>query len=52
MEGQFIEWFFALRVWVGGRGLMFGGAYKWRVLFSEFYGMSLFNNAVLSKYDL
>ena len=36
----------------GRRGLMFGGTYKWRGLFSEFYGMSLFNNGVLSKYDL
>ena len=37
----------------GGRGgLIFGGAYTRRGLFSEFYGMSLFNKAVLSKYDL
>ena len=32
-------------------GLIFGAATKWRDLFSEFYGMSLFNKAVLSKYD-
>ena len=32
-------------------GLILGGATKWRGLFSEFYGMSLFNKAVLSKYD-
>ena len=37
---------------LGGEGLIFGGAYKWTGFFSEFYGMSLFNNAVLSKYDL
>ena len=30
-------WFFALRVWGGGGGLIFGGAYTWRGLFSEFY---------------
>ena len=30
--------FFELRVW-GGGGLLFGGAYSWRGLFSEFYGM-------------
>ena len=34
-EGRFKEGFFALRVW----GLIFGGAYTWRGLFSEFYGM-------------
>ena len=28
------------------------GAYIWRGLFLEFYGMSLFNKAMLSKYDL
>ena len=30
---------FELRVWVGGGGLIFGGAYTWRGLFSEFYGI-------------
>ena len=29
----------------------FGGAYIWRGLFLECYGMSLFNKAVLTKYD-
>ena len=33
-------------------GLIFGGANKWRGVFSELYGMSLFNKAVLSKYNL
>ena len=35
LEGQFNRGLFALRVW----GLIFGGAYTWRGLFSEFYGM-------------
>ena len=30
LEGRFNGWFFALQVW---------GAYTWRGLFSEFYGM-------------
>jgi len=38
LEGQFNGGFFALRVW----GLIFGGAYTWRGLFSEFYGICLF----------
>ena len=33
LEGQFNRGFFALRVW----GVIFGGAYTWRGLFSEFY---------------
>ena len=33
--GQFNGGFFALPVW----GLIFGGAYTWRGLFLEFYGM-------------
>ena len=33
-EGRFNGRFFALRVW----GLIFGGAYTWSGLFSEFYG--------------
>ena len=33
-EGRFNGGFFALRFW----GLIFGGAYTWRGLFSEFYG--------------
>ena len=37
MEGQFNGGF--LRYWIGG--LIFGGAYIWRGLFSEFYGMFL-----------
>ena len=37
-EGQFNEGFFALRFW----GLIFGGAYAWRGLFSEFYGTYVF----------
>ena len=37
MEGRFNGGFFALRVW----GLIFGGAYTWRGLFSEFYGISV-----------
>ena len=32
MEGRFNRWFFALPVW---------GAYIWRGLFSEFYGITL-----------
>ena len=35
--GRFNGGFFALRVW----GLIFGGAYTWRGLFSEFYGTSV-----------
>ena len=34
-EGRFNGGFFALRV----GGLIFGGAYTWRGLFSEFYGI-------------
>ena len=34
--GGFNGGFFALRVW---GGLVFGGAYTWRVLFSESYGI-------------
>ena len=34
LEGQFKGGFFTLRGW----GLIFGGAYTWRGLFSEFYG--------------
>ena len=31
---------FALRVWgAGGGGLIFGGAYAWRRVFSEFFGI-------------
>ena len=37
LEGRFKGGFFALRVW----GLIFGGAYTWRGLFSEFYGIRL-----------
>ena len=37
MEGLFNGGF--LRYWIGG--LIFGGAYIWRGLFSEFYGMFL-----------
>ena len=35
LEGRFNGGFFALRVW----GLIFGGAYTRRGLFSEFYGI-------------
>ena len=35
LEGRFNLGFFALLVW----GLIFGGAYTWRGLFSEFYGI-------------
>ena len=38
MEGRFNGGFFPLR----DRGLIFGGAYTWRGLFSEFYGISNF----------
>ena len=41
-ERQFKGGFFALLVWGGGGGgggLMFGGAYTWWDLFSEFCGM-------------
>ena len=37
MEGRFNGGF--LRYWIGG--LIFGGAYIWTGLFSEFYGMFL-----------
>ena len=30
---------FALRVCGGGGGLIFGGAYAWRRVFSEFFGI-------------
>ena len=35
LEGPFNGGFFALPVW---GGLIFGGAYTWRGLFSEFHG--------------
>ena len=35
LEGRFNRGFFALPVW----GLIFAGAYTWRGLFSEFYGI-------------
>ena len=35
LEGRFNGEFFALPDW----GLIFGGAYTWRGVFSEFYGM-------------
>ena len=35
LEGRFNGGFFALRFW----GLIFGGAYTWRGLFLEFYGL-------------
>ena len=38
LEGRFNEGFFALRVW----GLIFGRAYIWRGLFSEFYGIRFY----------
>ena len=37
LAGRFNGGFFALRVWWRG-GEIFGGAYTWRGLFSEFYG--------------
>ena len=37
LERRFKGGFFALRVW----GLIFGGAYTWRGLFFEFYGIRL-----------
>ena len=36
LEGRFNGGFFAVPNW----GLIFGGAYTWRGLFSEFYGIS------------
>ena len=42
LEGRFNGGFFALRVW----GLIFGGAYTWRDLFSEFYGITFFTFSV------
>ena len=36
LEGDLTEGFFAVPDW----GLIFGGAYTWRGLFSEFYGIS------------
>ena len=38
LEGRFNGGFFALPVW--GGGLIFGGAYTLRGLFSEFYGIT------------
>ena len=38
MEGRFNGRFFALQVW---GTYQFGGAYKWRGLFSEFYGIDV-----------
>ena len=35
-RGDFTEGFFALPVW---GGVIFGGAYTWRGLLSEFYGI-------------
>ena len=35
LEGRFHGGFFVFRVW----GLIFGGAYTWRGVFSEFDGM-------------
>ena len=35
LEGRFDGWFCALPPW----GLIFGRAYTWRGLFSEFYGI-------------
>ena len=43
LEGRFNFRFFALRVW---GGLIFGGAYTWRSLFSEFYGISRMKNYI------
>ena len=37
LEGRFIGGFVALPDW----GLIFGGAYTWRGLFTEFYGIPL-----------
>ena len=37
LEGRFNGEFFALQVW----GLIFGGAYTWKGLILEFYGISL-----------
>ena len=38
LKGRFNGGFFALPVWRGGGGgVIFGGAYAWRGLFSEFY---------------
>ena len=39
MEGQFNGGFFALQVHYEFGGLIFAGAYTWRGLFSEFYGI-------------
>ena len=36
LEGRFNGGFFALPAW----GFIFEGAYRWRGLFSEFYGIS------------
>ena len=50
LEGRFKGGFFTLRGW----GLIFGGAYTWRGLFSEFlrwrYGMSVAPCAILSNF--
>ena len=37
LEGRSDGGVFTLRVW----GLIFGGAYTWRGLFSEFYGINI-----------
>ena len=46
LEGRFNGGFFALPVW---GAYIYGGAYTWRGLFSEFYCMFLFDGAI-SKY--
>ena len=42
LEGRFNGGVFALPVW----GHIFGGAYTWRGLFSEFYGISFISLSV------
>ena len=47
MEGRFNGRFFALPVW----GLIFGGAYTWTSLFSEFYGILVVGKDMLQGYN-
>ena len=48
-RGDLTEGFLRYEVW-GGGGLTFGGAYTWKGLFLEFYGMFL--NTMLLNLDL
>ena len=40
-RGDLTEGFLCYRFFFGGGGLIFGGVYTWRGLFSDFYGIQL-----------